>query len=225
MLNIDETSKLLGLPKATIRRWVRQGKIPVHDVRGESFFDKKELEKWARKHNIFLRGNCAKPQFQQISSESSLLEAMRRGGVFFHVKGETVAEVLRQTVYLTPLPPEVDKEFLVDLLLQREKLASTGIGGGIAIPHPRYPLEKLFSTTVITTSFLEKPVDFKALDGQPVFVLFMMLSPTTQLHLHHLSRLSYCLRNQAFTAFLRKCTDAAPFYDQIRQLEASLDDG
>ncbi len=225
MLTIDDTSKLLGLPKATIRRWIRQGKIPVHEVKGEYFFDQKDLEKWARKHNIFLRGDYGKPQPRQPRPEGSLLEAMKRGGVFFHVKGKTVAEVLRQTVYLSPLPPEVDKEFLVDLLLQREKLASTGIGGGVAIPHPRYPLEKLFTRTVITTSFLAKPVDFKAIDGQPVFVLFMMLSPTTRMHLHHLSRLSFCLRNQAFAAFLKKCGTPEAFFKEVQQLEAALDDG
>jgi PTS system nitrogen regulatory IIA component len=124
MLNIDDATKLLSLPKATIRRWIRQGKIPVHEARGEYFFDKKNLEKWARKHNIFLRTNYEKPQSHPSHPEGNLLESMKRGGVFFHVKGETVAEVLKQTVYLTPLPPEVDKEFLVDLLLQREKLGS-----------------------------------------------------------------------------------------------------
>ncbi len=225
MLNLDDATKLLSLPKATIRRWIRQGKIPVHEARGEYFFDKKDLEKWARKHNIFLRTNYEKPQSHPSHPEGNLLESMKRGGVFFHVKGETVAEVLKQTVYLTPLPPEVDKEFLVDLLLQREKLGSTGIGAGVAIPHPRYPLEKLFTSAVITTSFLDKPVDFKAIDGQPVFVLFMMLSPTTKLHLHYLSRLSFCLRNQAFTAFLRKCTNPEAFFKEIKQLEASLDGG
>ena len=225
MLNLDNTSKLLSLPKATIRRWIRQGKIPVHEVKGEYFFDEKELEKWARKHNIFLRANHRKSQSRPSHLAGKLLDAMQRGGVFFHVTGKTVSEVLRKTVYQTPLPPEVDKEFLVDLLLQREKLASTGIGDGVAIPHPRYPLEKLFTNAVITTSFLENPVDFKAIDGQPVFVLFMMLSPTTKMHLHYLSRLSFCLRNQAFAAFLRKCSTPETFFKEIQQLEVSLDDG
>jgi PTS system nitrogen regulatory IIA component len=53
----------------------------------------------------------------------------------------------------------------------------------------------------------------------------MMLSPTTKLHLHYLSRLSFCLRNQAFTAFLRKCTNPEAFFKEIKQLEASLDGG
>jgi len=51
-MNIDETSKLLGLPKATIKRWIRQGKIPVRELSAGFLFDKKEIEKWAREHNI-----------------------------------------------------------------------------------------------------------------------------------------------------------------------------
>ena len=225
MLNLEDTAKLLSLPKATIRRWIRQGKIPVHEVNAQHFFDQKELEKWAREHNIFLRVDREKTDSRPAHPSDKLIDAMQRGGVFFNVKGQTVAEVLKNTVYQTPLPPEVDKGFLVDLLLQRVKRASTGSGGGIAIPHPRYPLEKLFTRAVITTSFLEKPVDFKAIDGQPVFVLFMMLSPTTRMHLHHLSRLSFCLRNQAFAAFLRKCSTPEAFFKEVHKLEASLDDG
>lgn len=223
-MNIDETSKLLGLPKATIRRWIRQGKIPVREINADYLFDKKTIEKWARKHNIFLRADRQATQPRIAHYKGTLQEAMDRGGIFRSVKGKTVSEVFRNTVYLTPLSPEVDKAFLVDLLLQREKLASTGVGHGVALPHPRYPLENLFSNAIITTSFLENPVDFKAIDGQPVFVLFMLLSPTTRMHLHYLSRLSFCLRNREFISFLKTRDTPEAIFGEIERLEASLDD-
>jgi excisionase family DNA binding protein len=51
-MNIDETSKILGLPKMTIKRWIRQNKIPVREMSADFLFDKKEIEKWAQKHNF-----------------------------------------------------------------------------------------------------------------------------------------------------------------------------
>jgi PTS system nitrogen regulatory IIA component len=222
-MNIEETSELLGLPKATIKRWIRQGKIPVQEINDSHLFDKKKIEKWAQKHNIFLQADRKALKSRPPGPNETLIDAMSRGGIFYNVKGKTVSEVFRHTVYQTNISPEVDKDFLVDLLLQREKLASTGVGGGVALPHPRYPLENIFKDSIITTSFIENPVDFKAIDGQPVFVFFMLLSPTTQMHLHYLSRLSFCLRNRKFISFLRKCDNTAELFREIKQLEASFD--
>jgi PTS system nitrogen regulatory IIA component len=223
-MNIDETSKLLGLPQTTVKRWIRQGKIPVQEIEDSYIFSKREIEKWARKHNIFLQTDGRTPKSRPPRHKDLLTDAMNRGGVFHKVKGKTVSEVIKKTVYLAPLSPEVDKAFLVDLMLQREKLASTGVGHGVALPHPRYPLERMFSDTVIVTSFLENPVDFKAVDGEPVFVLFMLLSPKTQMHLHYLSRLSFCLRNREFIAFLQKCDQSEALLRQVERLETSLNE-
>ena len=66
------------------------------------------------------------------------------------------------------LPDDVDREFLYQVLLAREALGSTGIGDGIAIPHVRNPIVLHLSRPTVTLCFLEQPVDFGALDGQPV---------------------------------------------------------
>ena len=76
-------------------------------------------------------------------------------------------------------------------ILAREALGSTGIGDGIAIPRVRNPIVLHLSRPIVTLCFLERPVDFGALDGQPVTTLFTLISPTVRAHLHLLSRLSY----------------------------------
>jgi PTS system nitrogen regulatory IIA component len=96
------------------------------------------------------------------------------------------------------LPEEVDREFLYRVLLARESLGSTGIGDGIAIPHVRNPVVLHVNQPMITLCFLEKPIDFGALDGVPVSTLFAMISPTVKAHLHMLSRLGFVLQNAAF---------------------------
>jgi mannitol/fructose-specific phosphotransferase system IIA component (Ntr-type) len=101
----------------------------------------------------------------------------------------------------------VDREFLYKVLLARESLGSTGIGDGIAIPHVRNPIVLHLSRPIVTLCFLERPVDFGALDGQPVNTLFTLISPTVRAHLHLLSRLAFTLRDPRST---RRCATRLP---------------
>jgi PTS system nitrogen regulatory IIA component len=120
-----------------------------------------------------------------------------------------------------PLPPEIDRNLLLKMLLQREELASTGVGRGIAIPHPRYPLNEL-KEEIISTFFLEKEIDFGSIDGIPVFVLFLMLSPEIRLHLRYLSKLSLCLRDDSFIDLLKKCKKAEEIFEKVEEIEKAL---
>lgn len=223
-LTISDAAKLLAIPDTTIKRWIQQGKIPVMEKRHEYFFIKEDIEKWALSHNIFLHTHFQKNISEKPQSEHSLLKAMKQGGIFFNVHGDNVADVLKNAVSLSPLPFDVDKNLLLDLLLQREKLASTGIGSGIAIPHPRYPIGNLADGAIITTCFTENKIDFKAIDRAPVFVVFLILSPSTDIHLKFLSRLSYCLRDNSFISLLKQHTEPKHLFNKVEKIEKSFDE-
>jgi PTS system nitrogen regulatory IIA component len=104
--------------------------------------------------------------------------------------------------------PERD---IFETLLQRERLGSTGIGDGIAIPHGRSTaLERLRGLFVR----LDKPIDFEALDGQPVDILFVLLAPegAGADHLKALARVARVLRDRATLERVRGAHDAAAIY-------------
>ena len=130
--------------------------------------------------------------------------------------------VLENLVANLSLPPQVDPEFLLQVLLAREALGTTAIGDGIAIPHVRNPILVNLPSPAITLSFLEQPVDFGALDGKPVEIVFMLISPTVKIHLHLLSKLAYALRNDTFRAALRGQCNPASILDAARRVEAEL---
>ena len=100
----------------------------------------------------------------------------------------------------------LDSRELLDALIQRERLGSTGIGGGIAIPHG-----KLARCGQIFGVFarLEKPIDFEALDDAPVDLIFLLIAPETAGadHLNALSRAARVLRDQSLVATLRSTRD------------------
>jgi PTS system nitrogen regulatory IIA component len=100
---------------------------------------------------------------------------------------------------------------IFEVLLQREKLGSTGVGNGVAIPHGKLPkLDRLFGLF----ARLGRPVDFEALDGQPVDLLFLLLAPegAGADHLRALARVARLLRDPDLVRKLREADDATALY-------------
>ncbi len=100
---------------------------------------------------------------------------------------------------------------ILEILLQREKLGSTGVGNGVAIPHGKLPkLGRLFGLF----ARLEGPIDFEALDGQPVDLIFLLLAPEAAGadHLKALARVARLLRDPNTARRLRDSRDADALY-------------
>ncbi len=105
---------------------------------------------------------------------------------------------------------------IFDTLLQRERLGSTGIGEGIAIPHGKLPkLDRLFGFF----ARLEKPIDFEALDGEPVDMMFLLLAPegAGADHLKALARIARMLREPGIHERIRTARDASALYAVLTQ--------
>ena len=107
-----------------------------------------------------------------------------------------------------------------EVLLQREKLGTTAVGYGVAIPHGKLPkLEKLFGLF----ARLERPIDFEAMDGQPVDLIFLLLAPegAGADHLKALARIARLLRDQDVAKKLRASRDAQAIYSVLALPPAS----
>lgn len=209
-------------------RWVKQGVISPSTVGGELLFDEKVLNSWAAKRRMPIRqvltASMNDRDLSKINS-FSLTAVMAEGGVYFDIPGKDVKSVFSGALNQISLPVAIEKEETVQRLSDREALASTGIGGGIAIPHPRKPLAGLPETGLIATCFLESPVDFSAVDGQPVFVLFILFSPSTKRHLELLSKLSFCLSNPELSQLLPNVKDKKTLLNAISEVEESIQTG
>src|SRR6202045_4644866 len=109
---------------------------------------------------------------------------------------------------------------ILEILLQREKLGSTGVGNGVAIPHGK--LAKLANVFGLFAR-LERPVDFEALDGQPVDLIFLLLAPegAGADHLKALARVARLLRDADVTRKLRESRDVEALYAVLAMPSAS----
>jgi PTS system nitrogen regulatory IIA component len=108
----------------------------------------------------------------------------------------------------------IDARVIFDALIERERLGSTGVGHGIAIPHARLQdmeqLEGFFAR-------LETPIEFDAVDDEPVDLVFLLLVPEESGadHLKALARISRLLRNEGVTSALRKAATAQEIFDVL----------
>jgi PTS system nitrogen regulatory IIA component len=186
-------------------------------------FNKDSLERWARNYDITFSLSEDAPSAAPVDAgDDSLLAAMKRGGLVTDVHGDTVEQVLKYASQCVPGLTDSEKELLFTRLMERETLTSTGIGKGVAIPHPRNPLPG-DKRAVIVTCFLQHGIDFKALDNQPVTVLFVIVCPTIKTHLSLLSQISHCLRDNSFIDLLNSSPGPDEFFDRVSDYQKDLD--
>jgi PTS system nitrogen regulatory IIA component len=221
-LTAKEVAQLLGTSMVTVLRWAYQGKIPCKLKNDTYFFKKNEIIQWANAHDLMVKKEEDKKYETHPGESVSLKKTIERGGFIYNLEGSDIFSVLKNAVDKISFPEGTDKELVFNELINREEIASTGIGKGVAIPHPRTTLNLNLENPVIPVVFLKQPVDFNAVDGENIFVLFFMFSPSTQIHLKLLSRLSLCLRDKEFLSLLKTKASENEILGKIEQIEKKL---
>src|SRR5258708_26854439 len=182
-LSVRDAAQLLNVTEETIYRWIKQGVIPAYAISDQYRFNRAELLEWATSRKISVSPDIFAEPEGGDTPLPGLSDALTGGGIYYRIGGHDKASALNAVVDTMKLPEEVDRKFLYEVLLAREALGSTGIGEGIAIPHVRNPIVLHVSRPMGTLCFLERPVDFGALDGRAVTTLFTLISPTARPHL------------------------------------------
>jgi PTS system nitrogen regulatory IIA component len=111
-----------------------------------------------------------------------------------------------------------DEPGIVAAILKREELGSTGIGRGVAVPHTKHPsVDKLIAAIALSSD----GVDFDSLDGEPVYIMFLLVSPPDRPgdHLRGLENISRHLRNDNFCKFLRQSKTSAAVWDLLKEAD------
>jgi len=112
--------------------------------------------------------------------------------------------------------PSIDKKTLVKVLLERERLGSTGIGDGVAIPHGKF---HGITQPIISFGRSRKGLDFESMDGEPVFLFFLLVAPenSASIHLKALAKIAKILKNSAFRKALMEAPSKKELYQTIIQ--------
>lgn len=197
-LKLKELAELLQVSTKTIYRWINDNKIPYYRINHQYRFRTDEINQWAATNQQTI------PDFPGSAAEKpvTVLNSLQNGGIFYNIEGVDVQAILTNAVDKITLPSYLDRNEILSRLITRERLASTGVGNGIAFPHPREPVIKDNDDESVSLFFLQDPVDYKSLDNIPVKILFLILSSNQKRHLRLLAQLSHFCRQKNFIELL-----------------------
>lgn len=199
-LKIRDIAELFQISEKTVYRWIKQQKIPCYRINHQYRFNRAEINEWILSNKIELS-----PRLLQLSiadRKTDLPGLIKSGGIYYNVPGTTRNQVLENAVNLLEIPTPVAKAEITSALLAREGMMSTAIGQGVAIPHPHHPLIADTKNASVSICFTQQPIDFGALDSQPVHTLFIVLTHSPKRHLEILAKLTYLCQQSEFQEIL-----------------------
>ena len=147
----------------------------------------------------------------------NLLDYLPESAIAVDLKSQNKKELLKEMAQiLTDAHKIKQTSKVLDALVEREELGSTGIGQGIAIPHGK---SDHIDTVITALGISKKGIDFEALDGEPVYLFFMLVAPTNSsgLHLKILAKVSRLLKDKFFRQSLREAKSAAEVVSRIKE--------
>ena len=213
---MKDVMDVFELPEKEIVRLIKSKALPVHTINHQNMFNKEEVQEWAIQNNITLSEKLLSLAGSELPvSISGLID---KGGIIYGIRGRNAAELLTDAVTRMKLPPEVRQDEVLACLIEREEMMPTGVGRGIAIPHPRNPIIADVDHESITVCSLASPVEYGAVDGKPVHTLFIIFSANAKRHLEILSKLLFLCQQPQFVEMLAAGT---PFRDVMEFITAA----
>ncbi|MGA2584978.1 MAG: PTS sugar transporter subunit IIA [Tepidisphaeraceae bacterium] len=151
-----------------------------------------------------------------------LTEILKPQNILIPLEAKTKSEAIGQLVGLLARNGDVqDAKAVLDAVLERETTRTTGIGNGLAIPHGK---SSGTAALVMAIGKLAAPIDFQAIDGRPVSLIWLLASPPdkTGPHIHALARISRLMTIDKFRQSLALATSAQEMFDVIVKQENAL---
>ncbi len=233
-LKLKDIAEMLNVSKTTIRRWLRDGKIPAYLINNQYRFNRHEIEDWVMRQRVgdsveFEEEEQEEAPVEEASAEGTLhggskqfglYRAIHKGGVLDEILGGNKDVVIANTMELMAHKLGVDCEVATELLLDRERLMPTALNNGIGVPHTRECL--LEGPEVVIVVFPEIPLNYGALDGKPVHTLFFLFASDDRRHLHLLAKIAHLASQPETLEFLRKRPKKDQLLGFIKEWEANI---
>ncbi len=146
-----------------------------------------------------------------------ILDILAKDSIVPELKGRTKKQVLEELIEAVQQnKPNIDRDSLMKVLLERERLGSTGIGEGIAIPHGKL---RDIDDLVLSFGRSSEGIDFESMDGKPVHLFFLLVAPETcaGIHLRALAKIARLLKNGTVRKKLAKVDNREDIFSIIQQ--------
>lgn len=227
-LKIKDVAELLNVSETTIRRWLVDKKIPAYRINHQYRFNRSEIEDWVMKRKLenptlVVKNGDSEPlqPIQGGNKQYSLYRSIHKGGVLYDIPGNSKDEVIRAAMKIIAANLNQDAEVLTELLLERERLQSTGLGHGIGLPHTRDYLLNTHQDIVVVV-FPSTPIAYDSIDGKPVHTLIFLFACDDKRHLHLLAKIAHFSNKAEIIELLQSKPSKEYLLEYIKNWEGSI---
>jgi len=231
VFNIDEVGRYLRLDRAYIERLVKNQEIPFEKRGSRLVFRKIDIDTWASQRIVGMEGGRLADYHSKTTRATAAFlphqvimpDMIKPQFINPALPAKTKASALREMVALAARTGRVsDERALLDSIQAREDLCSTGMPGGLAVPHPRNPDPAVIETPFIVLGRTVHPIPFGAPDGAPTDLFFLLGCPDDRLHLHTLARLCLMALKTDLLDRLRQLSTPDEMCEEIVQSEDAV---
>lgn len=195
MMTSSQVAEYLQLAERTVLRMAQRGEIPAAKVASQWRFLRSLIREWVVAQ---MQGPGGGTGDRAATSSSGLLplpEAMRPELMLFDISPGPKQAILRHLVApLIATSAVRDPTRLLASLIERERMMTTGIGHGVAVPHPRQPIAGMFPEPVVVFGVCPTGTDYQAIDDQLVYVFFLICAPRVEVHLDLMAKVAWLMR-------------------------------
>ena len=214
VMTLKEVAQYLQLAEKSVLRMAQAGKIPAAKIASQWRFLRTLVNDWLASQMELAPAEMTQPARQE--PYASLDELLDGELTALSVRAGIKQEVLSQLVEPLERSGRLPKAGpFLNSLVNREQLASTAVGGGVAIPHPRTPVRGLFREPAIVVGICKEGAEFASVDGRPVHVFFLICATSEEEHLRLMAQLSYLLRKPGIVTRLRECASGRAVVEMV----------
>jgi len=206
VMTLGQVAQYLHLAEKTVVRMAQRGEIPAAKIASQWRFMRSLVRDWLAGQ---MEGLPAAPEAGEGGRPPAvpLHELVREDLMVLDVRPGPKEAVLRQLVApLVQTGFARNVEELLAALLQRERMMTTAVGQGVAVPHPRRPMPGMFAEPAVVLGICPEGTDFEAIDDRKVHVFFLICATREAVHLQLMARVAWLTRQGALDALGRART-------------------
>jgi PTS system nitrogen regulatory IIA component len=225
-LQFEDVANLLHISANTLSKWMEKKNIPYYTISGKPRFNRQELEEWLMDA---VANERELPSFETVDGSSTwnkfcLYRAIHKGCVIKATSKGSKEEIIKTVMQEAASVLKINPEIVAEMLIEREHLMSTALGGGIAVPHTRDFLLHDYTDAIVTV-YLDEPMDWGAIDGTLTDTLIFLFACDDKRHLNLLAKIAHLTMIEETKNLFGSRPSKEKLLEEILDYEKSLQEG
>lgn len=229
IMTIKEVARYLKMNERTVYRLIQAGQIPATKLGKQWRLNKEQINEWLG----FQMAELPAEELAHLEKDHKeaiirIAPLLKQENIIFNFtafnKNQALKTLVDNIVKNKKLAPQQGEKLLY-AVIDRERLCSTAIGEGVAIPHPRQAVTAGLRRPILVLGICKKGMDLESIDGKPTQLIFLISAPRDDIHLKLMARLSRLLRDKVFRYKLVNAKDFKELKKIVEEKERTIEEG